>query len=265
MDINKKIRIFKKPSLYIKVKYIFAAVTVLFSLIAALGLFLLAMSFVKVGDIEIIGTNPYDRLEIIQATELKSNDNWSRVDTDAIEEKLLLEKKYIKSVEVKKKFPNKIIIDIEGRYARWYIDFQGVYYALDSDMYVIEEIKNIDGVTKLVLPNIKTALSDEVPEFGQSETEVKETLKIIDTIRTSSLRTRVTEVNLEDRTNIRLVIDGKFDVYLGNSSSLEGKLVNVEKALNSDRVKENGEEGGAFYAETYTDKDYVSFVPYNKD
>lgn len=262
MDINKKIRIFKKPAVFIKLKYLFAAFTVLLTAMAITAVMFVIMSFMKVGDIEIIGANPYDSFEIIQATQLKSSDNWSRVDTKALEEKLLREKKYLKSVEVKKKFPNKIVIRVEPKYARWYMDFEGVYYALDDDMYVIDEITDVKGVTKLILPNVRTALSDEVPEFGQSEIETKETVKIIHTVSgNSAISSRLTVVDVSDRTNIRLVVDGKYDIVLGSSNDISGKLACAAEMLEQENVK-NSEYGGEINVSAYTALSYGSFRPY---
>ena len=261
MDINKKIRIFKKPAVFIKVKYLFAAFTVLLTAMAVTVVMFVIMSFMKVGEIEIIGTNPYDRFEIIQATELKSSDNWSRVDTKALEKKLLREKKYLKSVEVKKKFPNKIEIRIEPRFARWYMDFEGVYYALDADMYVIEEIQNVEGVTKIVLPNVRTALSEEVPDFGQSETETKKTLEIIHKISSNPrISSRLTVLDVSDRTKIRLVVDKKYDVEIGDDDNLSGKLALAIEMLEREDIK-NYEYGGTVDVSTYTGSSYGSFKP----
>ena len=263
MDINKKIRIFKKPSLFIKVKYLFVAFTALLVSMALVVVMITVMSFMKVGEIEIIGTNPYDRLEIIQATQLKSSDNWSRVDTRELEEKLLREKKYLKSVEITKKFPNKIVIRIEPRFARWYMDFEGVYYALDADMYVIEEIYNVKGVTKLVLPNVRTALSEEVPEFGQSETETKETLKIIHEISANAaVSSRLSEVDVSDRTNIRIVVDEKYDVIMGNSKDIAGKLACAIEMLGTENIK-NSEYGGEINVSAYSTLSYGTFRAYS--
>ena len=262
MDINKKIRIFKKPAVFIKLKYFFIAFTVMLTAMAITAVMFVVMSFMKVGEIEIVGDNPYDRFDIIQATQLRGSDNWSRVDTKALEQKLLNEKKYLKSVEVKKKFPNKIVIKVEPKFARWYMDFEGVYYALDSDMYVIEEIEDVAGVTKLILPNVRTALSDEVPEFGQSETETKETLKIIHAVGENPIiSSRLTVVDVSDRTNIRLVVDGKYDIVLGNSNDIAGKLTCAVEMLGQEDIK-NSEHGGEINVSSYTVLSYGTFRLY---
>ena len=258
MDVNKKIKIFNKPSVSITLKQIYIAVTVLLSVLFLILTVHVVMSFVTVGDVEIVGVyQPYDRTDIMQTTKLRSTDFWLAVDADEIEERLLKERKYLETVSVKKQFPNKIIISVESKTSRWYIDLAGTKYALDSDLRVIDETRSVDGVTKLVLPNISRVMAGDVPVFGQSETEVKETLKIIDTIRNSELKSILVEVDVSNRTDIRLKLKGDYSVRLGGGDSLEGKLAHINKMLSEESLG----NGGTFYAESYASTGYVSFKP----
>lgn len=259
MDINKKIRIFKKSSISITYKQIFIAVTVLMTFIMLLSVVQVIASFLFVGEIKIVGIHPYDRVDIIQTTQIRSNDFLYAIDTDEVEQRLLAERKYLSSAKVTREFPNKIVIKLESRAARWYIDLSGRKYALDGDLRVIEEIKNTEGVTELVLPDVKKVISGDVPRFGQSDITVTECLKIIDEIRSSSLRSRLTKLDVSDRTNIRIVIDGKYEGYLGNSEALSGKIATIERLLENEEVK--NAESGSFHAESYPSTEYVSFVP----
>ncbi len=208
MDRNKKIKLFK--GIAISVTSIFIIITVILSITVLISIGLTALRFVKVGDIEVVGMSPYDKFEINEVLKLKRTDLWWDIDEEELEEKLLEELPQIEKVKVKKKLPNNIEINvIESRTPRWYIDLAGRKYSVDSDMYVIEDIKNTDGLTKLVLPNLKEALARQVPKFGQSETEVKKTLEIIDTVRHSDLRPHITELEVSYRSNILLMIDGR--------------------------------------------------------
>ncbi|MBQ8850408.1 MAG: FtsQ-type POTRA domain-containing protein [Clostridia bacterium] len=260
MDINKKIRICKRPSIFITLKQIFIAVTVILSLIALVSLSFTVLRFMRVGEISVVGMSPYEKVDLLETLAIKRNQFWWALDEDELEEKLISERQLLSEVEVTKKLPNKLEIKIvESRTPRWYIDISGRKYALDGDMYVIEEVKNTDGVTKLVLPNVSEVFERKVPKFGQSETEIKKTLEIIDTVRSSDVRSRLTELDVSDRTNITMVIDGKYKVHLGGSDSLDGKLIMVKNVLNTEAVKNS--KGGDIYAETYTEGGYASFKP----
>lgn len=260
MNINKKIRIFKKPALYITWKHIYIAVTVVLSVIAALLLTMTVFRFVTVGEISVVGTNPYDRVDIIETLSVKDNSFWLSVDEKALEDRLISERQLISKVKVTKKLPNKIEVEIvESRTPRWYIDVAGRKYTLDGDLYVIEETKSIEGVTKLCIPNVSELIERKVPVFGQSETERIRTLKIIDAVRGSEIRPRITELDVENPNNITLVIDGKYIAKLGAPDGVEGDLAVIAATLETPEVKNSS--GGTLFAYTVTEKGYASFLP----
>jgi hypothetical protein len=127
---------------------------------------------------------------------------------------------------------------VSARTARWYIDVAGAKYALDSNLAVIDEIGNTEGLTRLILPNLKEVIGGDVPEFGESDTERKKTLEAIAVIRSSSLFPRMTEVDLESRWSIGLVVDGTFTVVVGERSDMEAKLKVLERIL-TEKMPEN--------------------------
>ena len=109
-------------------------------------------------------------------------------------------------------------------------------------MVVIAETVSTKGMTKLVLPNLKSAMYGKVPEFGASETEIKHTLEIVESIRRTSFKDRLTVVDLESRWDIFLEVDGVYRVVMGDLTDFEAKLKAVEAILGSERVK--GTTGG---------------------
>ena len=95
----------------------------------------------------------------------------------------------------------------------------------------MDETAKTDGLTKLILPNVKRVLYGKVPEFSQSEIELKKTLEVISALRSSTFQSHLTEVNLESRWDIRLVVDGRYTVVMGDMSDFEAKLLAVEEIL----------------------------------
>ena len=258
MDINKKIRIFKKPAVYITWKHIYIAVTAVLSAILLVLLGMTVMRFVRVGDVSVVGLSPYDKMELLEALAIEDDTFWAALDERELEEKLVAERQLLTKVKVRKQFPNRLEIEVvESRSVRWYIDIAGRKYTLDSDLYVIEETKNTEGATKLVLPNVSKILERKVPEFGQSDAERIRTLKIIEAVRSSEIRSRVTELDVEKPYNITMVIDGKYTAELGDPENIEGKLNMIALALKQDKVKNS--KGGILHAETYTEGGYASF------
>jgi len=258
MDINKKITILKKPHIYIRLSTVFIIITVFMALTLLACMGICVLRFMPVGEVVIIDS-PYEHIDIMETVAIREGkDRWWTVDTDAIENDLMAQRQLLGKVNVYKSLPNKIVIDVEkSRSARWYIEISDTKYSLDSDLYIIEELRKTEGVTKLVLPEIKEALPRRAPKFGQSEDEVRETLKIIDIVRGSEIRSRLTELDVSNRTNIRMVIDNKYRVELGYSKDLAGKLIKINDMLEQEKVKNS--EGGLLYI--YNLEDGVGWDP----
>ena len=228
---------------FILSKQFFIALMAFMSLLALICLALVFSRFIGVGEFEIKGETDYRLSELISKSGIRTGDMMSSVD-EREAERILLEKcPYLKSVEVKKKFPNKICFEVEERVLGWYLEVSEDYYALDYDLLVLletydEESLKDRGLTKLVLPEIESVICDKLPEFGHGDEQlIRETLKIIDSFRTSGIKERLTYLDLSNRFEIKLTIDGEFDVKLGDMKDIETKLATVtetiEKALAS--------------------------------
>lgn len=228
---------------FILSKQFFIALMAFMSLLALICLALVFSRFIGVGEFEIKGETDYRLSELISKSGIRTGDMMSSVN-ERKAEKILLEKcPYLKSVEVKKKFPNKICFVVEERVLGWYLEVSDDYYALDYDLLVLletydEESLKERGLTRLVLPEIESAICDRLPEFGHGDEQlIRETLKIIDSFRTSGIKERLTYLDLSNRFEIKLTIDGEFDVKLGDMRDIETKLATVtetiEKALAS--------------------------------
>ena len=222
---------------FILSKQFFIALMAFMSLLALICLALVFSRFIGVGEFEIKGETDYRLSELISKSGIRTGDMMSSVN-EREAEKILLEKcPYLKSVEVKKKFPNKICFEVEERVLGWYLEVSEDYYALDYDLLVLletydEESIKERGLTKLVLPEIESVVCDRLPEFGHGDEQlIRETLKIIDSFRTNGIKERLTYLDLSNRFEIKLTIDGEFDVNLGDMKDIDTKLATVTETI----------------------------------
>ncbi|MBO5938605.1 MAG: FtsQ-type POTRA domain-containing protein [Clostridia bacterium] len=215
---------------------------VLMSVLLVLCLFFFMRRFLTVQSFSVSGISEYDLEELVSASGVKRGERLYLLDCDEIEERILEECPYLSSIEVSRKFPNKLLFEVEGKLGLWYIEVAGARYTLDGDLYVIAESKDTEKMTKLELPHLKSAITGELPSFGASQTEVKKTLELISVLRESSLKSRLSAADLSDRTNITLEVDGKYRVLLGDATDFSSKLRVLAEVLEQDQVKNS--EGG---------------------
>lgn len=218
-------------------------VTVAMVLMFALGAFLFFRSQLKIKNFEIRGVTTYEYTDIVNASSLKKGDRLYGIDSKEIEKKILEECPYLESVKVTKEFPSTVCFSVEERKAAWFIDIAGDYYVLDSNLYVMTEHSSKErlaaqGVTELVLPNIKSAMKGELPEFGADEQEIIKTLELISMVRTTTFKSRITKLDLASRFDIYITVDGVYEVYMKDSTNFEAKLDEVQKIVNSDKLKD---------------------------
>lgn len=207
-------------------------ITVLMSAIVILGIFTFVRSFLPVTEFEVDGVMTYriyDNSEILGAAGVKRGDRLYSIDLDDAEQRILDECTYLEKVELKRKFPNKLIIRVEEKLPHWYIELAGKYYALDSNLEVIEEVaSDVDyisaGVTRLALPNLQRVVVDELPSFGDSQLEIEKTIEVVSALRETEFKARITGVDLTSRFNIYMEIDNNKEVYMGDAENMASKL-----------------------------------------
>ncbi len=209
------------------------SMTVLLCALALLSTFFLIRRFLPVSTFRIVGVSVYEREDLISASGVKYGDALYGLDKKTIEEKIIKECPYLSSVELKTKFPNTLQIEVEGRSAQWYIELSDEYYALDGNLMVMAKTIKTQGMTKLILPNVKEVVLNQVPSFGNSETEVKKTLEVVSAIRQTTFKSQISAVDLTSRWDIRVLVDGKYEVYMHDMSDFEAKLKAVEELLKS--------------------------------
>ncbi len=229
-------------------KKFFIATVAVMSVLAVVCLVCVFFRFIGIGEFEIEGETDYKLSELVSASGLRTGDRLYEVNSKEAEELLLRGCPYLKSVNVKKKFPNKICFEVEERVLGWYIEISDDYYALDYDMLVLLETYDEEalierGLTKLVLPELESAMCDYLPEFGRDDEHlISETLKIVDTFRTHEIKERLTYLDLSNRFEIKLTIDGAFDVKIGDMNNIDTKLKTVAEVIETQI--DNGYVGG---------------------
>ena len=258
--IKKRRRLFADRS-----NVIFIAVMVPMFIIAALTLFLRIRTLLPVKNFELYGITQYDRAELAGYAGIRTGDKLYSIDLEAAEEKLLESCPYIAEVTLTRKFPDTLIISVTEKTVMWYLEVSGDYYALDESFRVIEEsnsdqrYKNV-GAPKLVLPNLRSLVVGELPDFGADDTEIRKALELVTAVQSTQFKSRLTLVDMESRFDVNIVVEGRYKVYMGDISNIEDKLRAVQEILKTDELKSYaGAEIDASIPETVSVKPIYSY------
>ena len=209
-------------------------------------------SFFGVSRFEIKGEcGIYEAGDLMAGAGIKRGDRLYRMDIAKTEETLMDNCAYIKEVDIKRVFPNKIVFKVECHEPVWYIEISGDFYVLDAELNVLEETSNEAvlrdemNLIKLSMPRVKSAIVDEVLVFGEGDEEINETKKIMETILSSPSFGMISSADIDNRYDIHFEFDrivqklgeepieleGVFRVNVGGYSKLDTKLEYILRAL----------------------------------
>ncbi len=199
-------------------------------------------SFMKVSVIEVLGDHPYDERDIITASGIKYGDKLYGIDTEQIKKNIKTYCPYIEDIEVDSRFPNKVQISVSQYSASWYIEIFGDYYALNADLRVLEETTDNQkfingGIPKLSLPNVRSAVVGTTLVYGDNDTEVRFAEEFMNMIKSTTFKSQISLVDIENRFDIYIQVGGAINVYMGNTSGTKAKLDAVETALKDPKLE----------------------------
>lgn len=218
----------------------FMLITILLCLLALVTLFKFACGFLRIKSFEAEGVSVYYSVaQLAAAAELNYGDLLYSTDTSGAERLILERCVYMESVNIKRVFPGKIVFEVEEKSPQWYIEITGDFYALDMDLTVLEESTDEArfkdrGLTRITLPNVKSAVCGELIYFGADESEIKYAARLISELCTHPLKPRITVADIDNRFDIYITVDGNYEAHFGDRSNMKSKLDALEKILTPD-------------------------------
>ncbi len=195
-------------------------------IICVLVLFVLSRTVLfNINEYIVSGNERYSTEEILDAGKLKIGRNMYNLNIDNAEARIKDELIYIEEVELLRKLPDKLIVNITEAVAyacceydngRYCVISRGGRYLETEQLSIRENLILIDGME---LTGV--ALGEDFKSKDENkELIILDLLKVIDEICPN----KITYIDLTDRTNIKMVYDGRIDIEFGSSLDYEYKL-----------------------------------------
>ena len=222
-------------------KLVWALMLLFICVLIIIGIVRFIKGFMRVSVFEITGDSPYENEEIINASGIKRGERLYELDKEQIAADIKRKCPYVNNITVETKFPNKLKIDVDSFAASWYVEILGDYYALDGNLRVLEESASEQkfinaGIAKLTLPSIKSAIVGTTLIYGD-DIELDFTEDFLEMLRTTLFASRLTLVDIDNRFDIYVQVDGNINVYMGNGDKARDKLNAVERALKDKKLE----------------------------
>lgn len=195
--------------------------------------------FFNIRSFRVQGNAIYSTQQIIAATGLAEGDNLFRLNKFKIADTLTEQLPYIGTVEIYRKLPTTLCIDVQETKARLVAFKDGKYILLDQSMKVLEIREEVPKeVTYLVGCGLKEATVGKTATFEKDTTQGL-VEKLITALYKHFDPQEISAIDVSEMHALRVYCDNhRVKLMLGNSEQLDDKLQMAENAIAQNGITE---------------------------
>ena len=201
--------------------------------------FALTSPIFNIKEIKVINNNQVTSDTIVSLSELKTDQNIFKFYKSNVIEKIK-ENPYIESIEIKRKIPSTVEINVTERIPTYSIDYMGKYAIINNQGYILEITD--DKKTFPVILGSKTAeqeMSTNQRLNDEDLEKLEDVLKIMSVAKDNNLSDKITNIDITDKNEYSIYLETeKKKVHLGDSSNLSNKMLYVIAILEQEKDNE---------------------------
>lgn len=213
------------------------------AIIAGIAAFLLVSPVFNINEISVSGNNKIHATEIESLSQLNIEQNIFRFSKETVKNNIK-QNAYIDSVEIKRKLPNKIEINVTERTPAYQIKFGNAFAYIDEKGNILE-INEED----LKLPLI-TGYKTQVEDFKAGNMMQEEDVTKLDTVnsiirvsKSNEIYDMITSIDITNDEEYKVEFKGEGKTaYLGDASNINDRILLLKEIL----LKEKGNQGEIF-------------------
>lgn len=184
------------------------------------------------GTIEVSGNLRYTSEDITELSGIRLGESLLSIDTEKAEQAIVSSLAYIDAAEVEKSFPTKIKITVKEA-EKWFGVQDGAKTYVVSRMgKILEENRAADLPVIIGYETADPMIGRTLASSVEGKTELPG--MILNAAETAELE-GISSIDISDRFEIKVLVDGRITLELGNSNELESKL-QIAKALIEEEI-----------------------------
>ncbi|MEG0132620.1 MAG: FtsQ-type POTRA domain-containing protein [Clostridium sp.] len=229
--IDNKESILRKKKRIIMIKKSILLLIVLMSILITLAF---TLPNFNLSEITVTGIVNLSEESVKSSINIENDINIFKIRTNKIE-KELLENPYILSSKVKRKYPNKISVNVEERKVVYYTEIGGGYYIIDDGGTVLEKKENIDGLNLLRLEGIEEAALKLGEPIQNIESEKLSALcNIYEFLEKNEFFTKynIKKVEINDFIDMKIYVNEAY-IKLGTAKDMNDKIAKAFSILSA--------------------------------
>lgn len=205
--------------------------TIIFLIISFLCLFVSSTVLFKIKTIEVQGDEVCSREELVKKSEIKTGDNLFFTKMDLAKEKLEKEIPEIEKVTIKKKIPNKVIIDVKKANKVFDIEHENQHIYTNATGKVLgisdEPDKNL-----IILRGVGIKSFDVGSKVIYNDASVSKKINELINQMKSKCLYNITEIDFNDGLDIMVNYEDRIKINFGIYENMDYKIRTAAEILN---------------------------------
>ena len=212
------------------------------AIIAGIAAFLLVSPVFNINEISVSGNNKIQATEIESLSQLNIEQNIFRFSKETVKNNIK-QNAYIDSVEIKRKLPNKIEINVTERTPAYQIKFGNAFAYIDEKGNILEI--NEEDLKLPLITGYKTQVEDfKAGNMMQEDVTKLDTVNsIIRVSKSNEIYDLITSIDITNDEEYKVEFKGEGKTaYLGDTSNINDRILLLKEIL----LKEKGNQGEIF-------------------
>jgi len=189
--------------------------------------------FIRVLEVEIIGTHVYTTEDVLEASRVSRGDNLMRLNAQSISQNIRSDLPFVRDVSIERRFPDTLIIEVVESVPIAHILLDGDVLVLDSSGrilkrgdYSTENLVEIRGI-----PVRDANIGQQLRVEAGAETRFQDMQEILVAFERESITENVSFLDVSNIQHINFGYRNLYRVILGNANELRHKLYNLRSGF----------------------------------
>ena len=243
-------------------------ITGFFAILFALAGIILSLTvFFKITDVRVEGDiYMHTEKEILEAADIAIGSNLFRFNAKAREKQIWETLAYVENVNIKRKLPGTVIIQITETKKIFAIEHAGQYVVVSNHLKILDITPNLtDKMAKLIGIEAIDPVKGEALLYEKTENTAC-FVELVELLDEYELLSGVSEIDITDKLNYTMTYENRVKIMIGTANNLEQKVKKIHVML----TEEIGPAEQGFLDVSYTKRIIfkrgdISGEPYEPD
>ena len=202
-------------------------------LIVACSIFAFVSPIFNIKEINVENNDFLSKDTIISLSELSTGQNIFKINKNNIARKIETNA-YVENVKIKRKLPNKIILEVTERNRDYNVEFLNGYAYIKISEQKCENIPILKGISTAPENIVAGSRLDE-----KDLLKLETVIEIMSISKNYEIDSKITSIDITDENNFILYIEEeKKEIYLGDKTNLSSKILYIPTILSENKGKE---------------------------